>query len=155
VWLRSSPARAAFLDALAVAWRGDLERDGTAPDVIERRIARSDAIVREAPVLLAAFVSLEAADEYGDGRRRTAERDMFVAAAGAAIQNVMVALAAQSVGSAWISSSMFCSGDAAGALGLPAGEWLATGCVAAGYAAPGAEPPPRSLGDVSRFLDVR
>ncbi len=153
VWLRSDASRTGFLDATASAWRSDLERDGVAGDVIARRLARSDAILREAPVLLAPFVSLRDADAYADERRRVAERDMFVAAAGAAIQNLMVALSAHGVGSAWISSSLFCPSIAAEALGLPVAEWHAMGCVAAGYARD--EPPPRDPIDAAGFMDVR
>lgn len=152
VWVRSGPARRAFLDAMAARWRDDLAGDGTPRDVIERRVARSDAVLGSAPVLLACFVSLDAADAYPDQRRRVAERDMFVAAAGAAVQNLMIALHAQGVGSCWISSSMFCPSDAAEALGLE-GPWHAVGCVGAGY--PLEPPHERGALDARRLLDTR
>lgn len=152
VWLRSEEARGGFLDAMAEAWRRDLEADGTPPETIERRVARSSALLGGAPALLACFVSLAGADRYPDERRARAESEMFVAAAGAAVQNLMIALAAQGVGSCWVSSSVFCPVEARDALSLP-GEWLAAGCVAAGY--PEADPPPRDPLDPREFLDVR
>jgi coenzyme F420-0:L-glutamate ligase/coenzyme F420-1:gamma-L-glutamate ligase len=152
VWLKSSTARPPFLAALRDTWRTDLVSDGTDDETIARRIARSDEVLSNAPVLLACFVSLAAADEYADERRARAERDMFIAAGGAAVQNLMVALAAQGVGSCWISSSLFAPDVAARALALEA-EWHALGCVAAGYAQ--VAPLPRFPTDPQEFLDIR
>jgi coenzyme F420-0:L-glutamate ligase/coenzyme F420-1:gamma-L-glutamate ligase len=92
-------------------------------------------------VLLVPFLSLSNADEYPDDRRREAERDMFLLATGAAVQNLMLALHAQGFGSAWVSSSLFCKPEAAAAVGLDA-EWLAMGSVVAGLPS-GAAPLPR------------
>ncbi|MGZ4206645.1 MAG: coenzyme F420-0:L-glutamate ligase [Actinomycetota bacterium] len=152
VWLRSSGARPEFLEAMKTAWRDDLARDGATADVITRRLARSDALLGTAPVLIACFVSVDAADTYADERRARAERDMFVAAGGAAVQNLMVALAAQGVGSCWVSSGMFAPEVAARAVGLDP-SWLAIGCIAAGYAA--SEARPRFPADTQDILDIR
>jgi len=152
VWLRTPDARHGFLEAMAARWRADLQHDGTPPEIVDRVLARSDALLGGAPVLLACFVTTVRADAYPDDRRSRAERDMFVASAGAAIQNLMVALSAYGVGSCWLSSSLFCPEDAAAALGLE-GAWHAVGCVAAGY--PAASPDDRPPLDVSTFLRER
>lgn len=152
VWLKSGRARPPLLEALRKTWRTDLAADRTPDETITRRIRRSDEILERAPVLIACFVSLAAADTYPDERRARAERDMFVAAGGAAVQNLMVALAAQSVGSCWISSSLFAPGVAARTLGLGPG-WQALGCVAAGYAS---DPPAaRRKAGSQDLLDIR
>lgn len=140
--------RGTLLDRMAAAWREDLSADGLPAATIDRRIARSDAILRTAPRLLAAFVDLTDAHEYPDDRRRTAERDLFVLAAGAALQNLQVVLAAHGFGAAWISSSAFCPDVVRQALDLPA-SWQPVGLVAVGR--PVVVPPERSaleLGDV-------
>jgi len=152
VWLRSPDARNTLLDDLAKAWRHDLVQDGLDEPSIAKRLQRSDSLLREAPALFACFVSLSGADKYTDQRRARAEREMFVAAAGAAVQNLMVALAAESIGSCWISSSLFAPDVAARTLGLGE-EWLAVGCVAAGYAVETQQPRPPA--DPEDFLDVR
>jgi len=151
-WLKSPGARPPFLAALREAWRADLDSDGVGDEAIAGRLARSDAILATAPVLVACFVSLAGADDYRDDRRARAEHDMFIAAGGAAVQNLMVALAAQAVGSCWVSSSLFAPDVAARALGLEA-DWRALGCVAAGYAR--VPPPPRFPTDSHEILDIR
>jgi coenzyme F420-0:L-glutamate ligase / coenzyme F420-1:gamma-L-glutamate ligase len=141
VVLESAPARRRLLGAMADAWRRDLLGDGTAQEVIDRRLRRSDALLGTAPALLMPFLTMAGADDYPDGRRRRAERDMFLLSTGAAVQNLMLALHAQGYASAWVSSSLFCQPEAAAAVGLGP-EWLAMGSVAAGPSPP-AEPPPR------------
>jgi coenzyme F420-0:L-glutamate ligase/coenzyme F420-1:gamma-L-glutamate ligase len=152
VWLKSPEARPPLLGALREAWRADLVSDGTDGETIARRLHRSDEILASAPVLIACFVSLTGADDYEDERRARAERDMFIAAGGAAVQNLMVALAAQAVGSCWISSTLFAPDVAARALGLGP-EWQALGCLAAGYAQ--VPPSPRFPSDSQEILDIR
>jgi coenzyme F420-0:L-glutamate ligase/coenzyme F420-1:gamma-L-glutamate ligase len=150
VALETAAARTALLGAMADAWVRDLRDDGTPEEVIRRRLARSDALLGAAPVLLLPFLSLEGADEYSDPRRRVAERDMFVLATGASIQNLLLALHARGYGSAWVSASLFCRPEAAAAVGL-APDLLAMGVVAAGPL-PAGGPPPRPPIDPGRHL---
>lgn len=150
VVLESSAAKRSFLDAMAAAWVRDLRGDGTDEETIARRLARSDSLLGRAPALAIPFLSLANADTYPDERRRQAERDMFVLATGAAVQSFMLALHAQGLASAWLSSSLFCKEEAAEALGLDR-AWLAMGTVAMGR--PGVEePPPRPPIDPSLHL---
>ncbi|HEX5949003.1 MAG TPA: coenzyme F420-0:L-glutamate ligase [Actinomycetota bacterium] len=141
VALETAAARMALLGTMAEAWARDLRADGTSEEVIRRRLARSDALLGAAPVLLLPFLSLEGADEYADPRRRTAERDMFVLATGASIQNLLLALHARGFGAAWVSASLFCRSEAAAAVGLGP-DRVAMGVVAAGPLPP-EHPPPR------------
>lgn len=141
VVLQSAPAKRRVLGAMAEAWSRDLRGDGTPEHVITRRLHRSDALLGAAPVLLLPFLSLANADDYADDRRREAERDMFLLATGAAVQNLLLALNAHGFASAWVSSSLFCKPETAAAVGFGP-EWLAMGSVAAGPP-PEDEPPPR------------
>jgi coenzyme F420-0:L-glutamate ligase / coenzyme F420-1:gamma-L-glutamate ligase len=153
VVLESAPARRRLLGAMADAWRRDLLGDGTAEEVIDRRLRRSDALLGAAPALLVPFLTMAGADDYPDGRRRRAERDMFLLSTGAAVQNLMLALHAQGYASAWVSSSLFCQPEAAAAVGLGS-EWLAMGSVAAGPS-PAAEPPSRPPIEPDEHLQSR
>jgi coenzyme F420-0:L-glutamate ligase/coenzyme F420-1:gamma-L-glutamate ligase len=119
-------------------------------EAIARRLARSDSVLGRAPALAVPFLSLSNADSYPDERRQQAERDMFVLSTGAAVQSFMLALHAQGLASAWLSSSLFCKEEAAEALGLER-SWLAMGTVALGLPA-GEDPPPRPPIDPSKHL---
>lgn len=101
--------RTRLLDAMAMRWRSDLEADGFTADAIERRIAKGN-LLRTAPIVVVPFVDLAAAaHHYPDAARNAAERDMFMVSGGAAVQSLMITLAAENLGSAWISSTMFCA----------------------------------------------
>lgn len=142
--------RARLLDAMAVRWRADLAGDGTSDEVIERRLARSDAVLRSAPVLLLPGVRLDEAHPYPDVRRQRGERDLFVLSGGAALQNLQIVLAAHGFGAAWISSSAFCPGTVRSVLALPT-TWEPLGLVAIG--APATAPPSRGTVPVDGLLE--
>jgi coenzyme F420-0:L-glutamate ligase / coenzyme F420-1:gamma-L-glutamate ligase len=101
------------------------------------------------PCLVAAGAG---AHQYPDARRAAAEREMFVVSMGAAVENFLVALAAEGLGSAWVSSTMFCRPVVREVLGL-ADSWDPMGVVAVGKAA---EPPvARPARDAAAFIEVR
>lgn len=106
--MRDGARRQAVLDAMRSQWRADLrDIDGFDEESVERRVAKG-LILDRAPVVVFAFVDLANAHHYPDEARRGYERDMFMAAGGGAVQSLMIQLAALGVGSAWISSSLFC-----------------------------------------------
>jgi coenzyme F420-0:L-glutamate ligase/coenzyme F420-1:gamma-L-glutamate ligase len=144
---RIGAERTQLLDALADAWRADLRATPGITD-IEARVRRGD-VLRSAPVIIWPFVDLAgAAQDYPDERRRTAERDMFLVAGGAAVQNLMVSLAAQGLGSAWISSSIFAPAVIRTVLGL-ADTLEPLGAIAVGY--PVQSPPPRDAAPAGEY----
>lgn len=150
--LESSVARNRLLDAMGAAWARDLEADGVAQVEIDRRRAKSDGLLGEAPALAVPSLSLAKSDAYPDERRAEAEREMFVLATGAAVQNFMLALHAQGFGSCWVSSTLFCKEETQTALGLDP-EWLPMGAVAAGPL-PLEDAPPRPPLDPDTQLRV-
>ncbi len=150
--LESPGARRALRAAMAAAWRADLERDNVPEATIARRLARSDAVLGAAPLLVVPWVRFEGAHPYPDAERARAEREMFLLSGGAAIQNLLLALHAQGLASAWISSSLFCQEETRAALGVD-DAWYALGTVAVGRP-PEGEPPPRPALELDRVRRV-
>ena len=142
--------RTQLLDAMRDAWVEDLASiDARTPEEIDRRVARGD-LLRTAPVVVIPIVDLEAgAHSYPDERRSAAERDMFLVAGGAAVENMMIRIAAEGLGSAWISSTLFApdvvrSQFALGPRAIP------LGAVAIGH--PQSSPQERPERDVDDYL---
>lgn len=151
VLLESPESRTRLLDAMRDAWVADLRRDGRGEESIAKRVRRGD-VLRDAPYLAVPCLVTDGSHSYGDERRDTAEREMFVVAAGAGVQNFLVALAGERLGSAWVSSTMFCRDVVREVLDLP-DDWDPLGAVAVGHAA--GEPRERAARDPEAYLTVR
>ncbi len=151
VLLESATARTGLLDAMRDAWVADLRRDGFPPEAVARRVRRGE-VLRGAPCLVVPCLVADGAHAYPDPRRSAAEREMFVVAMGAAVQNLLVALAGEGLGSAWVSSTMFCRDVVRAALDLP-DDWDPMGAVAVGR--PATAPPARPARDAGAFTVVR
>jgi len=151
VLLESAASRTRLLDAMRDAWIADLRRDGKSEESIAKRVRRGD-VLRNAPYLVVPCLVMDGSHTYGDERRDTAEREMFVVAAGAGVQNFLVALAGERLGSAWVSSTMFCRSVVREVLSLPS-SWDPLGAVAVGHAVGVARE--RAVRDAEDFLTVR
>jgi coenzyme F420-0:L-glutamate ligase/coenzyme F420-1:gamma-L-glutamate ligase len=136
-----------LLDAMLAAWTDDLRADGFTDEQIDRRTRRGD-VLRGAPTLVVpCLVTTDAAHSYPDDRRATAEREMFLVAMGAGVENLLITLAADGLGSAWVSSAMFCKDVVRSVLDLP-DDWDPMGAIAVGHpAAPPTSRPHRPTED--------
>jgi coenzyme F420-0:L-glutamate ligase/coenzyme F420-1:gamma-L-glutamate ligase len=144
--LESLPARTRLLAAMRTSWTADLRGDGFTEEQVSRRLRRGD-VLRDAPLIIVPCLITDAAHAYPDERRNRSEQAMFTVAMGAAVQNLLISLAVDGLGSAWISSTLFCQDVAARAMDLPDG-WLPMGAVAVGHPAEQARSrPPRDPGD--------
>ncbi|MFD9698910.1 coenzyme F420-0:L-glutamate ligase [Lentzea sp. NPDC059081] len=123
--------RAELLAAMREQWVKDLRGDGFTEEQIARRVRRGDLLV-EAPEVVVPFLVRDGAHAYPDVTRSEAEKTMFTIAGGAAVQALLVALAAEGLGSCWVSSTIFCADVVRSVLGVP-GDWEPLGAVAVGH----------------------
>ena len=151
VLVESAEARTRLLDAMAQRWATDLRGDGFSEDSIQRRLRRGD-VLRAAPYLVVPCLVMDGAHAYPDPPRAAAEREMFVVAMGAGVENLLVALAVEGLGSAWVSSTLFCKDVTRAALDLP-DSWDPMGGIAVGHAA--TEPADRPARDPQAFSCIR
>ena len=149
--VESDQARTRLLDDMLAAWIADLRGDGFTEEQIARRTRRGEPL-RRAPLIIVPCLLADAAHTYPDQRRNASERAMFLVAMGAGVENLLVALAVEGLGSCWVSSTLFCGPVAAAALDLPDG-WEPMGAVGVGHAA--APPAPRPDRDPAAFTIVR
>lgn len=131
VWVRDLTTRRALLDALKQAWAADLTADGRSPESVQKRVARGQ-ILYDAPEIVIPFLVPDGTHDYPDDRRTGAERTMFTVAVGAAVQALLVALAARQVGSCWIGSTIF-AGDVVRKQLVVDSSWEPMGAIAIGY----------------------
>ncbi|NRQ34785.1 coenzyme F420-0:L-glutamate ligase [Nonomuraea sp. NN258] len=151
VLVESAAKRVELLDAMREAWIDDLRGDGFTEQSIAKRVRRGD-VLRNAPYLVVPCLVMEGSHTYRDDRRNASEREMFIVATGAGVENFLVQLAVEGLGSAWVSSTMFCRPVVRKVLDLPE-SWDPMGCVAVGHAA--APPRDRAPRDPDDFIVKR
>lgn len=133
VWVRDPATRIRLLDAMKQQWQADLSSDGRPAEEVSRRVSRGQ-ILYDATELVIPFMVPDGAHSYPDPQRTAAEHTMFTVAAGAAVQGLLVALAARAIGSCWIGSTIFAAEVARRELAV-ADDWEPLGAIAIGYPA--------------------
>lgn len=131
-YITSPSARERLADAMADAWRADLEREKASVHTIDRLLHRSRTQITEAPALLLACLSLGEARRWPDKARRLAERDMFVQSLGAALQNLLLAAKEFGLAGYLKGAPLFCPDAVREALDLPP-DWEPGFLVLVGY----------------------
>jgi len=119
VVIRSAEMKRRLADRMARRWRRDLERSGVAEAAVRVELRFSLHRFSDAPLLILVGYTMEEMDPYPDRGRRRAEETMAVQSAAAAVENLLLAAAAHSLGACWCCAPLFCPGIVRRALGLP------------------------------------
>lgn len=119
VVIRSPQVKRRLAERMATRWRRDLERSGVAEAAIRVELRFSLRRFSEAPLLILVGYTMEEMDPYPDRVRRAAEETMAVQSAAAAIENLLLAVAAYGLGACWCCAPLFCPGVVRRALALP------------------------------------
>jgi len=136
VVIETEAARRDLAFAMGERWRVDLERDGVAAARIDELVAASIGRLVAAPAALLGCLTWDGLDRYPDETRRRAEHGMALLSLGAAVENLMLAAAADGYASCWVAAPIFCPEAARDALAL-ADDWLPHALVLVGRPDPG------------------
>jgi F420 biosynthesis protein FbiB-like protein len=132
----------ALASQMGARLRADRTRDGDPVEAIESDVRRSYTRITTAPCVIVVCLTMEDMDVYPDERRAAAEHQMAVQGVALAIQNLLLAAAAEGLGACWMCAPLFCQDTVAAALGLPA-SWQAQGLITLGFAASKGKEPVR------------
>jgi coenzyme F420-0:L-glutamate ligase/coenzyme F420-1:gamma-L-glutamate ligase len=132
--------------------RADRLRDGDDPADVEADALRSYSRITGAPVVIVVSMTMEEMDSYPDEGRAEAERMMAVQSVAMAGYGLLLAAAAEGLGSCWLCAPLFAPQGAIQALGLPL-SWQPQGLVLLGWPADkGKERGRRPVEEVTRYL---
>jgi PPOX class probable F420-dependent enzyme len=104
--------------AMGEEWRANLEMDGQAPEVVERRLEGSRRRLLDAPALVLLCLYPGDLDAYPDAARQESETTMAVQSLGAAAQNMLLAAYDLGLDAGWMCAPLFCPEEVVEALGL-------------------------------------
>jgi len=124
----------ALAAAMGEKLRADLERDGVARELIEQDTMRSYQRITSAPVVIIACMTTRDMDVYHDTRRKKAEFVMTIQSVAMAIQNLLLAAHALSLGTCWMCAPLFVADTVREVLKLDA-DWEPQALITLGYAA--------------------
>lgn len=150
--LTDTSTKAQLGEAMAVAFRRDLEADGVPPDVITAQIEKSRSRIQAAPVVIILCMDMSEMDVYTDSRREIAERTMAVQSTSIAGLQLLLAAHAEGLGGVWSCAPLFAPGPVSNALGLPE-TWEPQGMLFVGF--PAETPAPRSRKPVREIAVFR
>ena len=118
VVVKRDNTKQALAEAMAGAWRDQLQLDGQDASVIQIRLQKSLDRVTNAPVIVVPCLYLDDLDDYPDPTRREAERTMAIQSIGAAIQNLLLTVYAEGYDAGWMCGPLFCPDVVRETLGL-------------------------------------
>lgn len=133
VVLRDAAARRLLAEGMAAAYARDAEADGMDPEKIRSRNERSVGRIAGAPLAVLACLD-EACLPKNAGRGAEGERLLLIQSVAAAVENLLLAAAAEKLGACWLCAPAFCPSTVSGTLALPK-DWIAQALILIGIPA--------------------
>jgi F420 biosynthesis protein FbiB-like protein len=146
-------AKARLADGMGEAWRRDLRGDDVPAARVDELVEASHRKIAAAPTIVLGCLTWNGLDRYPDPTRQRAEFGMALLSLGAAVENLMLAIADAGYASCWVAAPIFCPEAARDSLELAA-EWLPHAMVLVGRPDPtyvGRPRPPIPLGELRAF----
>ncbi len=112
-------AKQALARGMGARWRADLRADALPEDRIDDLVEASHRKLTTAPALVLGCLTWDGLDRYPDAQRQAAEWGMALLSLGAAVENLMLAVADAGYASCWVAAPIFCPIEARDALALP------------------------------------
>lgn len=151
VVLIEEAAKSGLADAMALRFRGDLERDGLSQNEVDRRVERSRLRISTAPVLVVLCMDASEMDLYPDAPRAEAERLMALQSTANAGMILLLAAHAEGLGGVWNCSPLFAPAVVKTVLDLPP-NWEPQALFLMGRPAEWPQPPSRKpVQEIARF----
>jgi coenzyme F420-0:L-glutamate ligase/coenzyme F420-1:gamma-L-glutamate ligase len=144
-------SRERLASAMGEAWRVDLDGDGVSLAQQDRLVARSRGQIVDSPTLLLGCIVGEGLRDYPDDRRRRSEWTMATHSFGAAMQNILLAVAERDLAAYWLSAPLYAPQAVRGALDLPE-QWVPQAFIAVGRRDPAYQPVVRPELDIADHL---
>jgi F420 biosynthesis protein FbiB-like protein len=133
VVLRDAEARRLLAEGMAAAYAHDAEADGMDPEKIRIRNERSVERIAGAPLAVLACLD-EACLPKNAGRGAEGERLLLTQSVAAAVENLLLAAAAEKLGACWLCAPAFCPSAVTETLVLPK-NWIAQALILIGVPA--------------------
>jgi coenzyme F420-0:L-glutamate ligase/coenzyme F420-1:gamma-L-glutamate ligase len=146
-------AKRQLAEGMGAVWARDLRADGVAEARRDELVRASHAKIVGAPAVLLGCLTWHGLDRYPDEGRQRAEFGMALLSLGAAVENLMLAIADSGYASCWVAAPIFCPEAARDALALDA-EWLPHAMVLVGRPDPayvGRPRPPVPLDELRAY----
>ncbi len=140
--LSSPEAKKKLAEEMGRDFLRDMVSEGVPEEERKKRHAGSIRLLTGAPIIILAALSYSDLDDYENPEKEATERMMAEHSLGAALQNLMLALTAQGIGSVWRCAPLFCPETARCALDLPV-DWSPRALIVAGK--PASAPPPKEV----------
>jgi F420 biosynthesis protein FbiB-like protein len=150
--LSQPETKIALATAMGEKLRADLERDGMAPELIERDAGRSHQRLTTAPAIVVACLTLRDMDHYPDPRRSRAEYLMAAQSCAMAVQNMLLAAHGLGLGACWMCAPLFVPETVRDVLRLEP-DWEPQALITLGYPAEERTKTRAPLSAVCRYVD--